>query len=66
MEAKKNARITIKSLSEVFEKEMTCMKDKVNDLEEKLLGSEAKIKNLEEKLSQNVKVYEKNEENDTN
>ena len=50
----------------MFEKEITCMKDKVNDLEEKLLGSEAKIKNLEEKLSRNVKVYEKNEENDTN
>ena len=54
MEAKKNTRITVKSLSEVFEKEMKGMKDKINNLEEKLIDSEAKIQILEDKLTHNA------------
>ena len=52
MEAKKNGRLTIKILSEEVDKELKKLKQIVTSLENRLDGSEQKVKYLEEKLAQ--------------
>ena len=59
MEAKKNGRITIKSLSEEFNKEVKYLKETVTNLGKRLNDSETKINILEEKLSKNQEVFVK-------
>ena len=50
MEAKTNGRITIKMLSEHFDKEMKIMKETIISLEKRLNDSDNKVKSLEEKF----------------
>jgi uncharacterized Fe-S radical SAM superfamily protein PflX len=58
MEAKKNGRMTIKVLSEEFEKEIKSLKGIVKLLEKRLDDSERKVEILEEKLGEKEEVVE--------
>ena len=62
MEPKKTGRITIKSLSEAFEKEIKYLKNKIDDLEEQISNSDTKVKDLEKKFSQKTEVCETSDE----
>ena len=50
MEAKNTGRITVKMLSEMFEKEVKGLKEMVKVLEKRLNESDVKVKQLEEKV----------------
>ena len=62
MEAKKNGRLTIKTLSEEVDKEFKNLKKIVASLEKTLDDSEQKVKYLEEKLVQQAEGAENHEE----
>ena len=49
MEAKNNGIMTVKILSEMFDKEVKCLKETVKVLEKRLNDSDEKVKQLEEK-----------------
>ena len=58
MEAKKNGRMTIRILSEEFEKEVKSLKGIVKLLEKRLDDSEKKVEILEDKLGKREEVVE--------
>ena len=52
MEGKKNQRMTVKILNEEFDKKIQNLKETVESLEMRINDSEAKVKTLEEKLTE--------------
>ena len=65
MEAKKNSRMTIKSVKEELKKEIDDMKEWVKTLENRLNISETKVKHLEDKLSKKNNGSENHNEQDS-
>ena len=65
MEAKKNSRMTIKSVKEELKKEIDDMKEWVKTLENRLNISETKVKHLEDKLSKKNNGSENHNEIDS-